>query len=79
MLIKENAINSSTNILDNLVYIQESYSPAVIPVTENSRLGKYVISLEDINSYCEDNGSDPEYTISQICEMNNISTDNIAF
>ena len=79
MLIKENAINSSTNILDNLVYIQESYSPAVIPVTENSRLGKYVISLEDINSYCEDNGSDPGYTISQICEMNNISTDNIAF
>ena len=51
----------------------------MIPVTENSRLDKYVVSLEDINSYCENTSADPGYIVSQICETNNIPVDDIAF
>lgn len=48
MLIKESLIvppSSSLKLLGKLQYIEESVSPAVIPVTENSRLGKYIVSL----------------------------------
>ena len=80
MLIKESALNSSaTSVLDNILYIQESSNPVVVPVVENSRLGKYIIALEDISNYCDDNGTDPGYTISKICEMNSIPVDDIAF
>jgi len=82
MLIKESLIvppSSSLKLLGKLQYIEESVSPAVIPVTENSRLGKYIVSLEDINEYCDNNYTDPGYVISQICESNGIDSDDIAF
>lgn len=77
MLIKESEIISSP--LDNIQYIEQPITEATIPVTENSRLGKYVVSIEDIDSFCENNCKDFEYVISKICENNKISSDNIAF
>lgn len=80
MLISENMlVPPPTKVLEGIKYIEESYSPAMIPVTENSRLDKYVVSLEDINSYCENTSADPGYIVSQICETNNIPVDDIAF
>ena len=79
MLISENMLVPPTKVLEGIKYIEESYSPAMIPVTENSRLDKYVVSLEDINSYCENTSADPGYIVSQICETNNIPVDDIAF
>lgn len=77
MLIKESEIMSSP--LDDIQYIEQPISEATIPVTENSRLGKYVVSVEDITQFCEDTNSDPGYVISQICESNGIETDTLAF
>ena len=77
MLIKESEIMSSP--LDDIQYIEQPISEATIPVTENSRLSKYVVSVEDISQFCEDTNSDPGYVISQICETNNIPVDDIAF
>ena len=77
MLIKESEIMSSP--LDDIQYIEQPITEAVIPVTENSRLGKYVVSVEDITQFCEDTNSDPAYVISQICESNGIETDTLAF
>ena len=78
MLIKEKYITSS--LLDTIPYLsQHVTSESTIPVIENSKLKKYIVSLEDINSFCEDNGTDPNCTIAQICKINNISTDDIAF
>ena len=77
MLIKESEIISSP--LDNIQYIEQPITEATIPVTENSRLGKYVVSIEDITQFCEDTNSDPGYVISQICESNGIETDTLAF
>ena len=42
-------------------------------------MGKYIVSLEDINEYCDNNYTDPGYVISQICESNGIDSDDIAF
>ena len=77
MLIKESEIISSP--LDNIQYIEQPITEATIPVTENSRLGKYVVSIEDISEFCEDTNNDPGYVISRICESNGIDVDNIAF
>ena len=77
MLIKESEIMSSP--LDDIQYIEQPISEATIPVTENSRLGKYVVSIEDISEFCEDTNNDPGYVISRICESNGIDVDNIAF
>ena len=77
MLIKESEIMSSP--LDDIQYIEQPISEATIPVTENSRLGKYIVSVEDITKFCEDTNSDPGYVISQICESNGIETDTLAF
>ena len=78
MLIKEETIKPS--LLDNIPYIDNQLlDESVIPVTENSRLGKYIISVEDISSFCENSEKDPGYVISKICESNNIPIDNIAF
>ena len=78
MLIKEETIKQS--LLYNIPYIDNQFlDESVIPVTENSRLGKYIISVEDISSFCENSEKDPGYVISRICESNNISANDIAF
>ena len=78
MIIKEENIKPS--LLDSIPYIDEQpISEAIIPITENTRLGKYIVSIEDIDSFCEDNCEDPGYVISRICKSNGISPDNIAF
>lgn len=77
MLIKESEIMSSP--LDNIQYIEQPITEAAIPVAENSRLGKYVVSIEDISEFCENTNGDPGYVISRICESNGINSDSLAF
>ena len=51
MIIKEENIKPS--LLDSIPYIDEQpISEAIIPITENTRLGKYIVSIEDIDSLC---------------------------
>ena len=80
MLITESQLNravSGINILQNMSYIEESYCPAMVLVTENSRLGANVTKLEDIIKLSECTGYNFDDCIDSVCESNNISPESI--
>ena len=74
-------IQEASNILNESVYLDESeavVSAKAIPVVENSRIGAYVVRLEDIATFAEDHGMSYENAISSIAESNGIDTNNLA-
>ena len=74
-------IQEANNILNESVYLDESeavVSAKAIPVVENSRIGAYVVRLEDISTFAEDHGMNYENAISSIAESNDIDMDHLA-
>ena len=74
-------IQEASNILNESVYLDESeavVSAKAIPVVENSRIGAYVVRLEDIATFSEDHGMSYENAISSIAESNDIDMDHLA-
>lgn len=89
MLIQESdlAVSKSRgdvfSLLESMDYLTEDesvYNAAMVPVVENSRIGAYVVALEDIMEFCESNGiEDMGYAVSQICEASNVEPSTLAF
>ena len=74
-------IQEASNILNESVYLDESesiLSAKAIPVVENSRIGAYVVRLEDIATFSEDHGMNYMDAMSSIAESNDIDTNNLA-
>ena len=74
-------IQEANNILNKSVYLDESeavVSAKAIPVVENSRIGAYVVRLEDIATFSEDHGMNYMDAMSSIAESNDIDTNNLA-
>ena len=66
--------------MDCLTEDESVYNAAMVPVVENSRIGAYVVALEDIMEFCESNGiEDMGYAVSQICEASNVEPSTLAF
>ena len=79
--LTSNPIQEAYNILNESVYLDESeavVSVKAIPVVENSRIGAYVVRLEDISTFAEDHGMNYENAISSIAESNDIDMDHLA-
>ena len=76
-----NSIQEASNILNESVYLDESeavVSAKAIPVVENSRIGAYVVRLEDIATFSEDNGVYYDNAINAVSEANGIDINNLA-
>ena len=74
-------IQEANNILNESVYLNESeavVSAKAIPVVENSRIGAYVVRLEDIATFSEDHGMNYMDAMSSIAESNGIDMDHLA-
>ena len=74
-------IKEANNILNESVYLDESeavVSAKAIPVVENSRIGAYVVRLEDIATFSEDHGVSYNNAMSVIAEANSIDIDHLA-
>ena len=74
-------IQEANNILNESVYLDESeavVSAKAIPVVENSRIGAYVVRLEDIATFSEDHGVSYMDAMSSIAESNGIDMDYLA-
>ena len=74
-------IQEANNILNESVYLDESESitsAKAIPVVENSRIGAYVVRLEDIATFSEDHGVSYMDAMSSIAESNDIDMDHLA-
>ena len=79
--LASNSIQEAYNILNESVYLDESeavVSAKAIPVVENSRIGAYVVRLEDIATFAEDHGVSYMDAMSSIAESNSINTNNLA-
>lgn len=78
-----NGLNLGLQLLNEMYYLdaeQSAYTPAMVPVVENSDLGRVIIRLEDLENFCEANGiSDMGYAIHLICEADNIDPSYIGF
>lgn len=84
MLITEAQMNirkSNFNILDEMVYLGESvYSPAMVPIVENSEVGANLVRLEDVMAFSEANGiEDLGYALQLVCEADNVDPSTVAF
>jgi len=89
MLITESQMGygygGSTNalrLLDNMYYLSEEesrYSPAMVPIVENTQVGANLIRLEDLLAFGESNGiNDLGYALQLVCETSNVSPNTIA-
>ena len=79
--LKFSTIQEASNILNESVYLDESeavVSAKAIPVVENSRIGAYVVRLEDIATFSEDHGVSYNNAMSVIAEANSIDIDHLA-
>ena len=74
-------IQEASNILNESVYLDESesiLSAKAIPVVENSRIGAYVVKLEDIATFAEDYGMNYNDAMNAVVESNDIDMDHLA-
>ena len=74
-------IQEANNILNESVYLDESesiLSAKAIPVVENSRIGAYVVRLEDIATFSEDHGVSYNNAMNSVAEANSIDIDHLA-
>lgn len=87
MLFRHNdlgsALDKASQLLEDSSYLtdaESTYHPSMIPIRENSRLGKNIIRLEDLVEYSIDNGiTDGGYAVNSVCEANMVDADTIAF
>ena len=81
--MKASALDEATALLEKASYLSDSearYYPEMVPVRENTRLGKNVIRLEDLNEYVLANGiADGSVALQQICEASGIKRDTVVF
>ena len=76
-----NSIQEASNILNESIYLDESesiLSTKAVPVVENSRIGAYIVRLEDIATFSEDHGVSYMDAMSSIAESNGIDMDHLA-
>ena len=74
-------IQEANNILNESVYLDESeavVSAKAIPVVENSRIGAYIVRLEDIATFSEDHGVSYNNAMNSVAEANSIDIDHLA-
>ena len=79
--LKFSTIQEASNILNESVYLNESeavVSAKAIPVVENSRIGAYIVRLEDIATFAEDHGVSYNNAMNSVAESNGIDTNNLA-
>ena len=79
--LKFSTIQEASNILNESVYLDESeavVSAKAIPVVENSRIGAYVVRLEDIVTFSEDHGVSYNNAMNSVAEANSIDIDHLA-
>ena len=79
--LSSNPIQEANNILNESVYLDESesiLSAKAIPVVENSRIGAYVVKLEDIATFAEDYGMNYNDAMNAVVESNDIDMDHLA-
>lgn len=74
---------SGINLLEDMHYLSEAesvFSPALVPIVENTNVGANLIRLEDIISFAEANGiEDLGYALSSVCEASQVEPSTIAF
>ena len=71
---------NAQSILNNLVYIQESISPSLVPVLESNTRGQHIVDLNSLLSFQESSGiNDLGYALQLVCESNSITTDSVVF
>jgi len=73
---------NALRLLDNMHYLSEEesrYSPAMVPIVENTQVGANLIRLEDLLAFGESNGiNDLGYALQLVCETSNVSPNTIA-
>lgn len=89
MLITESQLGfsarrfDSLGLLDNMSYLSEAesvFSPALVPVVENTQVGAHLIRLEDMIAFGESNGiEDLGYALQCVCESSEIDPSTVAF
>ena len=75
--------SNGIRLLDNMYYLSESesqYAPAMVPIVENTNVGKYMIALEDLQEFADSNGiSDMGYALTCVCEADNLDPSYVGF
>ena len=78
-----NGLNLGLQLLNEMYFLdaeQSAYTPAMVPVVENSDLGRVIVRLEDLQNFCEANGiSDMGYAVQLICEADGINPSYVGF
>lgn len=76
-------LDEAMAILEGANYLSEEesrYYPQMVPIRENTRIGRNFIRVEDLVEYSLSNGiSDGAYALGQICEAANVDPQTIAF
>lgn len=81
--MKTSFLDEAMAILEGANYLSEEesrYYPQMVPIRENTRIGRNLIRVEDLIEYSLSNGiSDGAYALGQICEAANVDPQTIAF
>ena len=69
------------SLLENMQYVAESvFSPAMVPIVENTNLHANIIPLESMTEFCEANNIvDFGYALQTVCEASQVDPSTICF